>query len=75
MIKKIKKIIAVVQEVQPQTHVRFLKHVKGTCTTFINPPVDDFSDVDQGDIVKVLSEPSLDKKCHMIFDVDVNLWP
>lgn len=53
----------------------FKKHVKGTCHTFVNPVIDDYSDIDKEDIIKVLPEPTLDKKCRMIFDVDVNLWP
>lgn len=47
--------IAVVTKVESDTiGVRFLKHVKGTCHTFVNPIVDDFSDVDREDIIKVL---------------------
>lgn len=73
--EKHKYFVGVIVTVEPTIKVRFLKHVKGTCHTFINPDVDDFSDIEKSDIVRVLQEPSLDKKCRMIFDIDVNLWP
>lgn len=72
---KYRYFIAVVVKVESEIRVRFLKHVKGTCHTFVNPEIDDYSDVDKEDIIKVLPEPTLDNKCRMIFDVDVNLWP
>lgn len=67
--------IANVVRVKPEIHVKFVKHVQGTPHTFVYPMLDDNSDIDKEDILKVLPEPSLDRKQRMIFDVDVNLWP
>lgn len=73
--KKFRYFIALVVHVEPEIHVKFLKHVRGTCHTFVYPKIDDYSDIDLDDIIKVLPEPAIDNKCRMIFDVDVNLWP
>lgn len=69
--------IAVIEEIisDSEINVRFLKHVKGTCHTFVNPERDDYGEVSKEDIIKVLPEPTFDTKCRMVFDVDVNLWP
>ena len=51
---------AFIVRVKPEIHVRFLKHVNGTPHTFVYPMVDDSSDIDKADIVKVLPEPVCD---------------
>lgn len=66
---KFRYFIAVIEVVvsESEINVRFLKHVKGTCHTLVNPKIDDYGEISKEDIIKVLSEPT--------FDVDVNLWP
>ena len=73
--KKHKYYIAVTVRVEPHIHMCFLRHVKGTRNVFVNPTIDDFSDVDKDDIIKILPEPTMNKKYQMIFHVDVNSWP
>ena len=62
---KYRYFIAVVVDAEPDipVRVRFLQHVRGTGHTFINPKIDDYSDIDHDDIIKVLPEPDIDKKC------------
>ena len=73
--KKYLYFIAVVDQVEPDLEVRYLKHFPGTKNIFVNPSCDEYSSLEREDIVKVLPEPELDRKCRMIFDVDVGLWP
>ncbi|KAK3859200.1 hypothetical protein Pcinc_034662 [Petrolisthes cinctipes] len=67
--------IATIVKVKPEINVMFLKHAQSTPHTFVYPMIDDSSDIDKEDILKVLPKPILDRKQRMIFDVDVNLWP
>ena len=67
--------VAVVIKIEPELEVRFVKHIPGTKNVFVNPDNDEFSELELEDIVRVLPDPQLDRKCRLIFDVDATLWP
>ena len=67
--------VAVVIKIEPELEVRFVKHIPGTKNVFVNPDNDEFSELEIEDIVRVLPDPQLDRKCRLIFDVDATLWP